>query len=146
LDGQALVSPCLGLSNYGKRDNPAFASSEFANIAGPMGPSLSLAIHFKASRLHSILPLTASLDNFIKQNPKSRHPFGSGTFPFEAASFDPIDVHTINILNNDSPAYFVCLAAADGFSYGHIFGAGVGWAQSIMEHKNTRHVKILQAT
>jgi phosphoribosylformylglycinamidine synthase len=51
-----------------------------------------------------------------------------------------VDVHMSDIHEGRSLVDFVGLAAGGGFSYGDVFGAGVGWAQSILEHRHARQV------
>lgn len=52
---------------------------------------------------------------------------------FVAAGFDAWDVHMTDIISKKiSLSEFVGLAASGGFSYGDVFGAGKGWAQSIL--------------
>jgi phosphoribosylformylglycinamidine synthase len=56
-------------------------------------------------------------------------------FAFNAAGFDPVDVHMTDIISGRSLADFVGIAACGGFSYGDILGAGQGWAKSILMHE-----------
>ncbi|KAF7546457.1 hypothetical protein G7046_g9289 [Stylonectria norvegica] len=126
-----------------ERDNPACADSEYKTIADSADPGLSFNLKFSPSE--NILPLTASLGSLLKKAPRvailrevginSHHEMA---FAFKAAGFDPIDVHMSDIQEGRSLADFVGLAAGGGFSYGDVFGAGVGWAQSILEHKQAR--------
>lgn len=126
-----------------ERDNPACADSEYRSIADSEDPGLSFNLTYPPSE--NILPLTASLGSLLKKAPRvailrevginSHHEMA---FAFKAAGFDPIDVHMSDILDGRSLSDFVGLAAGGGFSYGDVFGAGVGWAQSILEHKNAR--------
>lgn len=126
-----------------ERDNPACADAEYKTIADSSDPGISFNLKFSPSE--NILPLTASLGSLMKKAPRvailrevginSHHEMA---FAFKAAGFDPIDVHMSDILEGRSLADFVGLAAGGGFSYGDVFGAGVGWAQSILEHKQAR--------
>lgn len=126
-----------------ERDNPASAESEYTTIADSADPGLSFNLSYAPGE--NILPLTASLGSLLKKPPRvailrevginSHHEMA---FAFKAAGFEPIDVHMSDILEGRSLADFVGIAAGGGFSYGDVFGAGVGWAQSILEHKHAR--------
>ena len=52
---------------------------------------------------------------------------------FTAAGFDAWDVHMTDLISKKtSLSKFEGLAASGGFSFGDVFGAGKGWAQSIL--------------
>ncbi|KAK7220254.1 hypothetical protein V2G26_008257 [Clonostachys chloroleuca] len=126
-----------------ERDNPASAEAEYNTIADSNDPGLSFKL--KYSPEENILPLTASLTGLVKGAPRVAilrevgvNSHREMAFAFKAAGFEPIDVHMSDIQEGRSLADFVGLAAGGGFSYGDVFGAGVGWAQSILEHKNVR--------
>ena len=56
---------------------------------------------------------------------------------FMAAGFDCQDVHISDLLEARADlSQFNGLACCGGFSYGDVLGAGVGWAQVILEHSN----------
>ncbi|KAG7446438.1 phosphoribosylformylglycinamidin [Guyanagaster necrorhizus] len=58
---------------------------------------------------------------------------------FTAAGFDAVDVHMSDILSGVvSLDSFRGIAAAGGFSYGDVLGAGKGWAHSVLLHPTTR--------
>ncbi|EEY14013.1 phosphoribosylformylglycinamidine synthase [Verticillium alfalfae VaMs.102] len=126
-----------------ERDSPAHADSEFATIADSEDPGISFNLKFQPKE--DINPLTATVGSFFKNAPKVAilrevgvNSHAEMAFAFKAAGFDPIDVHMSDILAGRSLREFVGLAAGGGFSYGDVFGAGVGWAQSILEHKHAR--------
>jgi phosphoribosylformylglycinamidine synthase len=126
-----------------ERDNPACADAEFATIVDSYDPGLSYSLKF--SPAENILPLAASLGSLLRKAPKVAilrevgvNSHAEMAFAFKAAGFDPVDVHMSDILDNGSLADFIGLAAGGGFSYGDVFGAGVGWATSILEHKHAR--------
>lgn len=126
-----------------ERDNPTCADSEFSSIEDSGDPGLSYKLTF--SPAENILSPIASLGSLVRKAPRVAilrevgvNGHAEMAFAFKAAGFDPIDVHMSDILGNGSLADFVGLAAAGGFSYGDVFGAGVGWAQSILEHKHAR--------
>lgn len=127
-----------------ERDNPSCAESEYRTIADSADPGLSFKLSFSPSE--NIMPLSASLGGLWRKAPRvailrevgvnSHHEMA---FAFKAAGFEPIDVHMSDIHEGRSLGDFVGLAAGGGFSYGDTFGAGVGWAQSILEHDHARH-------
>lgn len=126
-----------------ERDNPACAEAEYSRIADATDPGLSFRLSFKPDE--NIMPISATLGSFVKRVPRVAilrevgvNSHREMAFAFKAAGFEPIDVHMSDILEGRSLADFVGLAAGGGFSYGDVFGAGVGWAQSILEHKNAR--------
>ncbi|KOR31340.1 phosphoribosylformylglycinamidine synthase [Achromatium sp. WMS2] len=58
---------------------------------------------------------------------------------FHQAGFACVDVHTSDLLENRvSLGSFLGLAVCGGFSYGDVWGAGSGWAQSILLHPKIR--------
>lgn len=58
---------------------------------------------------------------------------------FEYAGFNAIDLHMSDIIQTRvSLDDFVGLAASGGFSYGDVFGAGSGWANSILLNPRAR--------
>ncbi|KAL2760831.1 hypothetical protein ACRALDRAFT_1059418 [Sodiomyces alcalophilus JCM 7366] len=115
-----------------ERDNPACADAEFATIADDSDPGISYNLTYQPKE--EIMPLTATVGSFSSRRPSH----AEMAFAFKAAGFDPVDVHMSDILAGRSLSEFVGLAAGGGFSYGDVFGAGVGWAQSILEHKHAR--------
>ena len=60
---------------------------------------------------------------------------------FERAGFQPIDVHTSDLVSgrDDLTSYRV-LAACGGFSYGDVLGAGGGWAKGILYNPDVRRL------
>jgi phosphoribosylformylglycinamidine synthase len=126
-----------------ERDNPVCADSEYKTIADSADPGLSFRLKFSPSE--NIMPLSASLGSFVKRAPRVAilrevgvNSHREMAFAFKAAGFEPIDVHMTDLVEGRSLMDFVGLAAGGGFSYGDVFGAGVGWAQSILEHKHVR--------
>ncbi|KAL2212228.1 phosphoribosylformylglycinamidine synthase [Sarocladium strictum] len=126
-----------------ERDNPACADAEFKTIADSTDPGISFNLTYSPEE--NIMPLTASLGSFIRKAPRVAilrevgiNSHREMAFAFRAAGFEPVDVHMSDIQGGRSLSDFVGLAAGGGFSYGDVFGAGVGWAQSILEHEHAR--------
>ena len=60
---------------------------------------------------------------------------------FDAAGFEPVDVHMSDLLGGGRDlADFAGLAACGGFSHGDVLGAGQGWAKSIRYNTRAREV------
>ncbi|OMJ11822.1 Phosphoribosylformylglycinamidine synthase [Smittium culicis] len=60
-------------------------------------------------------------------------------FAFHMAGFDAVDVHMTDILSGKvSLNGFTGLISCGGFSYGDVFGAGLGWATTILESQLAR--------
>src|SRR5262249_38343039 len=58
---------------------------------------------------------------------------------FSRAGFACVDVHMTDILSGRVKlSEFIGIAAGGGFAYGDVLGAGRGWAQSILNHPETR--------
>ena len=126
-----------------ERDNPASAQAEYETIADSGDPGISYKLTFSPEE--NILPLTTSLGGLLKRASRVAilrevgiNSHREMAFAFKAAGFEPVDVHMSDIVEGRSLHDFVGLAAGGGFSYGDVFGAGVGWAQSILEHKHVR--------
>ncbi|KAJ2894321.1 phosphoribosylformylglycinamidine synthase [Zalerion maritima] len=123
------------------RDNPSCADSEYSILADDKDPGLSYHLNFQPA--DKIMPMTASLSNWIGRAPRVAILREQGVnghaemaFAFKAAGFEPVDVHMTDIIGGRSLSDFVGLAACGGFSYGDVLGGGQGWAKSILMHKN----------
>ena len=58
---------------------------------------------------------------------------------FDAAGFEPVDVHMSELLAGARDlSDFQGLVACGGFSYGDVLGAGQGWARSVLFHEAVR--------
>ncbi|KKA28477.1 hypothetical protein TD95_002544 [Thielaviopsis punctulata] len=126
-----------------ERDNPVCAEAEYQAILDSADPGLSFNLTY--SPAENIMPLTSSISTMVFKAPRVAilrevgvNSHAEMAFAFKAAGFDPVDVHMSDILDGRTLTDFVGLAAGGGFSYGDVFGAGVGWAQSILEHKGAR--------
>ncbi|KAF4120232.1 phosphoribosylformylglycinamidine synthase [Geosmithia morbida] len=126
-----------------RRDNPACADSEFRTIADSADPGISYRLRYNPAE--NILPLSASIGGLVRKTPRVAilrevgvNSHREMAFAFKAAGFDAVDVHMSDLVEGRSLHDFVGLAAGGGFSYGDVFGAGVGWAQSILEHRHVR--------
>lgn len=128
------------------RDNLACADEEYSNILDGNNPGLSYNLSFSAK--DSILPSistwmsTLALRNkprvaILREQGVNGHP--ELAFAFRTAGFDAIDIHMTDLHSGRvSLESFVGLAAAGGFSYGDVLGAGQGWAKSVLLHPKVR--------
>ena len=128
-----------------ERDNHECADSEYNTLFDNEDPGLSYNLSYSPSE--NILALGASITSFVKKPPRVAilrevgvNSHAEMAFAFKAAGFEPVDIHMSDILGGRGLTDFVGLAAGGGFSYGDVFGAGVGWAQSILENAHARGV------
>ncbi|CAK7214252.1 phosphoribosylformylglycinamidine synthase [Sporothrix bragantina] len=122
------------------RDNQACADAEFAAIADDADPGITYRLTYKPS--DTLAPLTAPISRLLGKTPRVAilreqgvNGYAEMAFAFRAAGFDAVDVHMTDILEGRSLADFVGLAACGGFSYGDVPAAGMGWAASVLMHK-----------
>ncbi len=120
------------------RDNPDCTREEF-DIAGDMAdPGITVKLTFDPSA-----PIAAA---HVAKRPKVAVLREQGVngqvemaYGFHAAGFDAVDVHMSDILEGRVQlADFAGFAAAGGFSYGDVLGAGLGWARSILFNTRAR--------
>ncbi len=121
------------------RDNPACAAEEFALLADPNRPGLTVQVPFDLSErvcapfLHTSKPRVAILR---EQGVNGQNEMA---FAFDRAGFTPVDVHMSDLLaGRRSLAEFQGLAACGGFSYGDVLGAGSGWAKTVLFNERLR--------
>ncbi|KAL1891548.1 phosphoribosylformylglycinamidine synthase [Sporothrix stenoceras] len=122
------------------RDNQACADAEFATIADDADPGITYRLTYKPS--DTLSPLTAPISRLLGKTPRVAilreqgvNGYAEMAFAFRAAGFDAVDVHMTDILEGRSLSDFVGLAACGGFSYGDVPAAGMGWAASVLMHK-----------
>ncbi|KIH88397.1 phosphoribosylformylglycinamidine synthase [Sporothrix brasiliensis 5110] len=122
------------------RDNQACADAEFATLSDDADPGISYRLTYKPA--DTLSPLTAPISRLLGKTPRVAilreqgvNGYAEMAFAFRAAGFDAVDVHMTDILEGRSLADFVGLAACGGFSYGDVPAAGMGWAASVLMHK-----------
>lgn len=111
------------------RDNPASAKEEFDLIKDESHKGLfyDLTFQYSPSRNLSRRPKVA----ILREQGVNGH--AEMAWAFTAAGFDAVDVHMSDILCGEmSLSDFRGLAACGGFAYGDVFGAGKGWAHSVL--------------
>jgi phosphoribosylformylglycinamidine synthase len=121
------------------RDNPESAQQEFDLLDDPNRPGLFVDVPFDlaervcAPYLNLEKPRVAILR---EQGVNSQYEMASA---FDRAGFECVDVTMSDLLAkrlslNDS----IGIAACGGFSYGDVFGAGSGWAKTILFNNQLR--------
>lgn len=117
------------------RDNPECADSEFAVTTGQKAPGLFVKTTFNvheriaAPFVHSsdARPVVAVLR---EEGVNSQNEMAAA---FYRVGFTVRDLHMTDLLEGRADLKDVCgLAAAGGFSYGDVLGAGGGWAKTIL--------------
>jgi phosphoribosylformylglycinamidine synthase len=115
------------------RDNPACAEQEFALLDDVERPGLSVSVPFDmaervcAPYVHTRRPRVAVLR---EQGVNGQVEMAAA---FDRAGFAAVDVHMSDLLaGRRKLSEFVGLAACGGFSYGDVFGAGSGWAKTVL--------------
>ncbi len=115
------------------RDNPKCAAEEFALLDDAERPGLFVDVPFdinerlSAPYLNLTRPRVAILR---EQGVNGQVEMGAA---FDRAGFSPVDVTMSDLLSGrDVLSNYVGLAACGGFSYGDVFGAGSGWAKTIL--------------
>ena len=116
------------------RDNPDCAQQEYDAILDSGDPGLSVRVSFDPNEdvaapfiSTGVRPRVA----ILREQGVNGHVEMAAAF--DRAGFSAVDVHMSDILEGRiSLADFQGLAAAGGFSYGDVLGAGRGWAHSIL--------------
>ncbi|MDN0077329.1 phosphoribosylformylglycinamidine synthase [Crenobacter sp. SG2303] len=122
------------------RDNPACADSEFALLADPKAPGLSVNLSFDVNA-DPAAPFIATgkrprVAVLREQGVNGQVEMAAA---FTRAGFEAVDVHMSDIISGRrSLEEFAGLAACGGFSYGDVLGAGEGWAKSILFNARAR--------
>ncbi len=120
------------------RDEPDCAREEFDRILDQGDPGLSAALTFDptddvAAPFIAVRPKVAILR---EQGVNGQVEMAAA---FYRAGFDAHDVHMSDIVaGRVSLAGFRGFAAAGGFSYGDVLGAGAGWAKAILFNARAR--------
>lgn len=116
------------------RDNPACADAEYARISNPEDSGLFIETHFDP-QMNVAAPMINTgahpkMAVLREQGVNSQHEMAAA---FMHAGFDVCDLHMTDLLSGRVDlAELKGIAAAGGFSYGDVLGAGGGWARSIL--------------
>ena len=118
------------------RDNPACADQEFARIADAADTGLFAKTPYDVEA-DPAAPFIATgvrpkMCVLREEGVNSQTEMAAA---FTRAGFDVYDVHMTDLLEGRADlAEFKGLAAAGGFSYGDVLGAGGGWAKTILNN------------
>ena len=116
------------------RDNPACADAEYARIENPEDTGLYIRTGFDPQE-NVAAPMISTgakprMAVLREQGVNSQHEMAAA---FMHAGFDVLDLHMTDLLSGRVDlSELVGIAAAGGFSYGDVLGAGGGWARSIL--------------
>jgi len=122
------------------RDNPDSAEAEAAHALDMSDPGLSAELTFDpgVSVLDgAMLNLSRPRIAILREQGVNGHvEMAAG---FLTAGFDPVDVHMSDLAaGREDLSSMAGIAAAGGFSYGDVLGAGGGWATSILHSERLR--------
>jgi phosphoribosylformylglycinamidine synthase len=117
-----------------RRDNPTCADQEYARIADAKDPGLSVHLTFDLNTdVAAPFIATGARPAMAVLREQGVNSQAELACAFDRAGFDVFDVHMTDILGGRVDlARFKGLAAAGGFSYGDVLGAGEGWSKSIL--------------
>ena len=125
------------------RDHPLYAAQERDKVCDQHDPGLSASLTFDPAE-EAAPPVRARADKapkvaILREQGVNGHMEMAAAFL--RAGFDACDVHMSDLIEGrEDLRTFHGLAAAGGFSYGDVLGAGAGWAQSILLHRRVRDV------
>ena len=142
------------------RDNPDCTREEFDSAGDMADPGITVKLTFDPSAPPGLPPAGSAHGSAIQGTSVSAHQSSPHVakrpkvavlreqgvngqvemaYGFHAAGFDAVDVHMSDILEGRVQlADFAGFAAAGGFSYGDVLGAGLGWARSILFNTRAR--------
>lgn len=120
-----------------RRDNPACADEEFARIGDDADTGLFAKTPYNVEE-NVAAPFIATgarpaMCVLREEGVNSQNEMAAA---FTRAGFDVYDVHMTDLLSGRTDlSRFKGLAAAGGFSYGDVLGAGGGWATTILNNE-----------
>ena len=118
------------------RDDPACALEEYDALQDNDDPGLSPVLSFQPATAHVASGVRPKIAVLREQGVNGQVEMAAA---FERAGFDSFDVHMSDLqAGRVVLADFHGLAAAGGFSYGDVLGAGQGWAKSILFNARLR--------
>ena len=118
------------------RDDPACAQEEYDALQDVADPGLTASLTFAPASAHVSSGARPRIAILREQGVNGQVEMAAA---FERAGFTPYDVHMSDLqAGRIVLADFQGLAAAGGFSYGDVLGAGQGWAKSILFNADLR--------
>ena len=119
-----------------RRDDPDCVQEEFDSLLDAADPGLSLQLSFTPAAPAIIGQLKPRIAVLREQGVNGHVEMAAA---FARAGFAAHDVHMSDLQSGrTSLAAFQGFAAAGGFSYGDVLGAGQGWAKSILFNARLR--------
>jgi phosphoribosylformylglycinamidine synthase len=120
------------------RDNPDCTREEFDSAGDMADPGITVKLTFDPSA-PAAAPHVGKRPKVAVLREQGVNGQVEMAYGFHAAGFDAVDVHMSDILEGRVQlADFAGFAAAGGFSYGDVLGAGLGWARSILFNARAR--------
>lgn len=115
------------------RDNPECAEQEYARLATPDDPGLSVRLSFDVDEdIAAPYIATGKRPRVAVLREQGVNGQTEMAAAFDRAGFESIDIHMSDLIEGRlNLASFHGLVACGGFSYGDVLGAGGGWAKSI---------------
>lgn len=120
------------------RDDPSCAKQEYDRILDKKDPGIQYNLTFNPSdRFFGLSFTDRPKVAILREQGVNGHL--EMAYAFYRAGFEPIDVHMTDIFSGKVQlSQFKGFAACGGFSYGDVFGAGTGWAKSILMNSRIR--------
>lgn len=119
------------------RDNPTCALQEYDCLLDPNNPGLQARLTFNLPETSPAVVGTRPKVAILREQGVNGQLEMAAAF--DRAGFQAIDVHMTDILTDKvNLTSFQGLVACGGFSYGDVFGAGRGWANSILYNDKAR--------
>ena len=118
------------------RDNPESAEQEYENIFRQDEMAITAKVTDKAPAAISSVGDKPRIAILRERGVNGQYEMAAA---FRAAGFDSFDVHRSDLLSGEQQLKgFQGIAAAGGFSYGDVLGAGRGWGQTILNNPQLR--------
>jgi len=117
------------------RDNPDCADAELTHVSRTDDPGITPLLTFDpaTSPIETAPAIGGGRPRMAILREQGVNGQAEMAAAFDAAGFDPIDVHMSDLASGGTTLEgFSGLAACGGFSYGDVLGAGGGWARSIL--------------
>jgi phosphoribosylformylglycinamidine synthase len=134
---RVLLGRCWSKTSYEiqkLRDNPLCAQAEYDRWLDVKAPGLNEDVRFQLPSNRAFSAKKPRVAILREQGVNGQAEMAAA---FANAGFLTVDVHMDDLLHGRRDlSEFVGLAACGGFSYGDVLGAGRGWAQVILNHKN----------
>ena len=119
------------------RDNPDCAAEQFDSLLTTDDPGLHIALGPNWNTPATKIMVTRPKVAILREQGVNGH--SEMAAAFDHAGFDAIDVHMQDLVDGTATLQAMHgLAACGGFSYGDVFGAGRGWANSILHNPRLR--------